>query len=97
MTHSLGKYAGFDGLRERATALRRAGYSLRRIRDELQVHNKEILQRLVQGEPPPEWTKRPRAKDDLRESARELRRQGWTYNQIQAELGIVARRAPGTA
>ena len=51
------------------------------------VHNKEILQRLVEGEPPPEWTKRPRAKDDLRERARELRKQGWTYNQIQAELG----------
>jgi hypothetical protein len=67
--------------------LRRQGYSLRQIRDELHVHNKAILQRLVEGEPPPEWTKRPRAKDDLRERARELRKQGWTYNQIQAELG----------
>ncbi|MFJ9717199.1 hypothetical protein ACIRPQ_14850 [Streptomyces sp. NPDC101213] len=86
MTHSLGKYADFEGLRERAVALRRAGYSLRQIRDELQVHNKDTLQRLVEGEPPPEWTKRPRAKDDLREKARELRQQGWTYNQIQAEL-----------
>ncbi|NUR68004.1 MAG: hypothetical protein HOQ47_19815 [Streptomyces sp.] len=87
MAHSPGKYDDFEGLRERAVALRRQGYSLRQIRDELQVHNKEILQRLVEGEPPPEWTKRPRAKDDLRERARELRRQGWTYNQIQAELG----------
>jgi hypothetical protein len=87
MAHSLGKYADFEGLRERAVALRRQGYSLRQIRDELQVHNKETLQRLVEGEPPPEWTKRPRAKDDLRDRARELRRQGWTYNQIQAELG----------
>ncbi|MER5217256.1 hypothetical protein ABT063_43725 [Streptomyces sp. NPDC002838] len=87
MAHSHGKYADFEGLRERAVALRRQGYSLRQIRDELQVHNKEILQRLVEGEPPPEWTKRPRAKDDLRERARELRRQGWTYNRIQAELG----------
>lgn len=87
MAHSQSKYADFEGLRERAAALRRAGYSLRQIRDELQVHNKETLQRLVEGEPPPEWTKRPRAKDDLRERARELRRQGWTYNEIQAELG----------
>jgi transcriptional regulator with XRE-family HTH domain len=39
------------------------------------------------GEPPPQWTKRPNAKDDLRERARELRGQGWTYNEIQAELG----------
>lgn len=87
MAHANGKYADFEGLREQAVALRRAGYSLRQIRDELQIGNKEILQRLVEGEPPPEWTKRPRAKDDLRDRARELRTQGWTYNQIQAELG----------
>ncbi|WP_033323113.1 hypothetical protein [Streptomyces yerevanensis] len=87
MAHAYGKYADFEGLREQAIALRREGYSLRQIQDELQVHNKEILQRLVEGEPPPEWTKRPRAKDDLREKARQLRLQGWTYNQIQAELG----------
>jgi transposase len=87
MAHPQNKYADFDGLRERAIALRRAGLSLRQIRDELQVHNKETLQRLVTGEPPPEWTKRPNAKDDLRDRARELRGQGWTYNEIQAELG----------
>lgn len=87
MTQTTGKYTDFEGLRERAVALRREGLSLRQIRDELQVHNKEVLQRLVEGEPPPEWTKRPRAKDDLRDRARELRLKGWTYNQIQAELG----------
>ncbi|EKX69436.1 hypothetical protein Sipo8835_29875 [Streptomyces ipomoeae] len=87
MAHAHSKYADFEGLRERAITLRRAGLSLRQIRDELGVHNNETLQRLVEGEPPPEWTKRPRAKDDLRKKARELRRQGWTYNQIQAELG----------
>ncbi|MFD5717076.1 hypothetical protein [Streptomyces sp. NPDC127036] len=87
MAHARGKYADFEGLRERAVALRRAGLSLRQIRDELQVHNNDTLQRLVAGEPPPEWTKRPRAKDSLRERARELRRQGRTYNEIQAELG----------
>ncbi|MFJ8798403.1 MULTISPECIES: hypothetical protein [unclassified Streptomyces] len=87
MAHAKGKYADFEGLRERAVALRRAGLSLRQIRDELQVHNNDTLQRLVAGEPPPEWTKRPRAKDSLRERARELRRQGRTYNEIQAELG----------
>ncbi|NUO42682.1 MAG: hypothetical protein HOV82_11650 [Streptomyces sp.] len=87
MAQTDGKYADFEGLRQQAVALRRQGYSLRQIRDELQVHNKETLQRLVEGEPPPEWTKRPRAKDDLRDRARELRKQGWTYNQIQAELG----------
>jgi transposase len=74
-------------LRERAVALRRAGLSRRQIRDRLHVHNNDILNRLLEGEPPPEWTKRPNAKDDLRDKARELRLQGWTYDQIQVELG----------
>ncbi|MBH5135384.1 hypothetical protein ACGFWG_33655 [Streptomyces sp. NPDC048405] len=87
MARSQNKYADFEELRERAVALRRAGYSLRQIRDELKVFNNDILSRLVKGEPPPEWTKRPRAKDDLRDRARELRRRGWTYDQIEAELG----------
>jgi hypothetical protein len=87
MAHPPGKYADFEGLRERAVALRRQGYSLRQIRDELKIFNNDILQRLVKGEPPPEWTKRPRAKDDLCKRARELRTLGWTYNRIQAELG----------
>ncbi|WP_406304642.1 hypothetical protein OHA61_23085 [Streptomyces sp. NBC_00885] len=87
MTAIHGKYADFEGLREQAIALRREGLSLRQIRDRLNVHNNDILNRLVKGEPPPEWTKRPNAKDDLREKARELRLQGMTYDQIQAELG----------
>ncbi|MFJ5840934.1 hypothetical protein ACIQGO_30030 [Streptomyces shenzhenensis] len=87
MAHAPGKYTDFEGLREQAVALRRGGYSLRQIRDELKIFNNDILNQLVKGEPPPEWTKRPRAKDDLRERARELRLQGWTYDQIEAELG----------
>ncbi|MFF6880148.1 hypothetical protein ACFY9S_33280 [Streptomyces sp. NPDC012474] len=87
MTHAPGKYADFEGLRERAVALRRAGLSRRQIRDRLHVDNNDILNRLLEGEPPPAWTKRPNAKDDLRERARKLRLQGWTYDQIQVELG----------
>ncbi|MFC9684674.1 hypothetical protein [Streptomyces sp. NPDC056948] len=87
MTHAPGKYADFEGLRERAMALRRAGLSRRQIRDRLHVDNNDILNRLLEGEPPPAWTKRPNAKDDLKEKARELRLQGWTYDQIQVELG----------
>ncbi|MEU6993251.1 hypothetical protein ABZ953_21660 [Streptomyces sp. NPDC046465] len=83
----VGKYGDFEGLRERAVALRREGLSLRQIADELGVRNKETLSRLVQGEPPAVWTRRPRAKDDLRDRARELRSKGRTYNEIQAELG----------
>ncbi|MFF7175293.1 hypothetical protein [Streptomyces pseudovenezuelae] len=87
MAHPHSKYADFEGLREQAIALRREGHSLRQIRDELKIFNNDILQRLVKGEPPPEWTKRPNAKDDLRAKARELRLQGWTYDRIEAELG----------
>ncbi|MEU5533165.1 hypothetical protein [Streptomyces sp. NPDC020362] len=82
-----GKYEDFEGLRERAVALRREGLSRRQIRDRLHVDNNDILNRLLEGEPPPQWTKRPNAKDDLQEKARELRLQGWTYDQIQVALG----------
>lgn len=77
----------FEALREQAVTLRREGLSRRQIRDRLHVHNNDILNRLLEGEPAPEWTKRPNAKDDLRAKARELRLQGLTYDQIQVELG----------
>ncbi|MEV4972810.1 hypothetical protein [Streptomyces scopuliridis] len=82
-----GRYADFEGLRQRAVALRRQGLSRRQIRDRLHVHNNDILNRLLEGEPPPDWTKRPNAKDALREKARELRLKGLTYDQVQLELG----------
>ncbi|MFC9116156.1 MULTISPECIES: hypothetical protein [Streptomyces] len=87
MAHPTSKYADFEGLRDQAVALRRAGLSRRQIRDRLHVDNNDILNRLLQGEPAPEWTKRPNAKDDLRAEARELRLKGWTYDRIQVELG----------
>ncbi|MET7858352.1 hypothetical protein ABZS81_14240 [Streptomyces sp. NPDC005318] len=87
MTDITSKYADFEGLREQAIALRREGLSRRQIRDRLLVNNNDILNRLLEGEPAPEWTKRPNAKDELREKARELRRQGMTYDRIQVELG----------
>ncbi|MET9378375.1 hypothetical protein ABZX98_30300 [Streptomyces sp. NPDC002992] len=87
MTSATSKYADFESLREQAIALRREGLSLRQIRDRLKIGNNDILNRLVKGEPPPDWTKRPRAKDALRDRARELRLQGMTYDQIQLELG----------
>ncbi|MEV8625904.1 hypothetical protein [Streptomyces sp. NPDC051079] len=86
-TPETSRYADYERLREQAVALRREGLSLRQIRDRLQVYNNDMLHRLVQGEPPPEWTKRPNAKDDLRARARELRLEGRTYDQIQLELG----------
>ncbi|WP_030413457.1 hypothetical protein [Streptomyces sp. NRRL S-1448] len=77
----------YEALRHHALTLRRAGLSRRQIRDRLHVDNNDILNRLLEGVPVPEWTKRPNAKDDLRAKARELRKQGMTYDQIQVELG----------
>ncbi|WP_206507475.1 hypothetical protein [Streptomyces chrestomyceticus] len=80
--------ADFESLRDQAVTLRRAGLSRRQIRDRLHVHNNDILNRLLKGEPPPDWTRRPNAKDDLRARARELRGRGMTYDAIQVELGV---------
>ena len=75
-------------LREQAVALRRAGLSRRQIRDELKLWNNDKLNRLLRDEPPPEWTRRPNAKDDLRAKARELRAEGKTYDEIEEALGV---------
>ena len=42
----------------------------------------------MKGEPPPEWTRRPNAKDALRARARELRAQGLDYEEIAAVVGV---------
>ncbi len=75
-------------LRERAIALRRAGKSVRQIKQVLGPVGKTALHHALRGEPPPEWTRRPNAKDDLRARARELRRQGLHYKEIVEQLGV---------
>src|SRR5215831_12367851 len=77
-----------DRHREQAVALRRAGKSRREIKEILGIAGNSTLDNLLEGVPPPEWTRRPRAKDDLRAKARRLREQGLAYNQIAAELGV---------
>ena len=62
-----------DGRREQAIALRRAGRSRREIKKILGVGSNQTLNELLAGEPPPEWTRRPNAKDDLHARARRLR------------------------
>ncbi len=46
------------------------------------------MQKALTGEPPPAWTRRPRAKDELRDQARELRGQGLDYEEIASALGV---------
>ena len=78
----------FPQLREQAIALRRAGKSRREIKAILGIGSNETLGKALRGEPPPEWTRRPRAKDERHAKARELRAQGRTYKEIAAELGV---------
>ena len=40
------------------------------------------------GLPTPEWTQRPNAKDDLRDQAVELRRDGCSVPDIATKLGV---------
>jgi predicted transcriptional regulator len=78
----------FIQLREQAIALRRAGKSRREIKELLGITSNWTLNEVLRGEPPQPWTWRPNAKDDLRVKARDLREQGFDYNQIAAELGV---------
>jgi hypothetical protein len=77
-----------DRLREQAIALRRAGKSVRQIRRVLGPIGNRALNDALRGEPPPGWTRRPNARDDLRARARVLRLQGLDYEEIVAQLGV---------
>ena len=77
-----------ERLRQQAVALRRAGRSRREIKEILGIGSNATLDRALRGEPPPEWTRRPRAKDDLHARARVLREQGLDYEEIAAALGV---------
>jgi transposase len=79
--------AAFQELRDQAIALRRAGKSRREIKEILGVGN-STLDPALRGEPPPLWTLRPRAKDELHARARQLRADGATHDEIAAELGV---------
>jgi transposase len=76
-----------EQLRTHAVALRRAGKSRREIKEILGIGN-STLDPALRGEPPPLWTARPNAKDDLHAKARDLRAKGRTYDEIAAELGV---------
>jgi predicted transcriptional regulator len=75
-------------LRERAVALRLAGKSLREIKQALGPMSNTTLHDALRGTPPPAWTRRPNAKDDIKAQARELRTQGVDYDEIAARLGV---------
>src|SRR5438132_13250317 len=75
-------------LQEQAVILRREGKSRRQIKQILGPMSNSTLNEALRDEPPPEWTRRPKAKDGLRSKARELRAQGMDYEEIAAALGV---------
>jgi transcriptional regulator with XRE-family HTH domain len=77
-----------EQLREQAVTLRRQGKSRTQIKDILGPMSNATLNDALKNEPPPEWTRRPRARDDARARARELRGQGMDYEEIAAALGV---------
>jgi transposase len=77
-----------SAIREQAAALRLAGKSRRQIKELLDPVSNRTLDEALRGTPPPDWTRRPNAKDDLREEARDLRTQGLSYNEIAARLDV---------
>src|SRR3954447_14328952 len=42
----------------------------------------------LRGIEPPDWTRRPNAKDGLRREAVELGKQGWSVNDLAERLGV---------
>ncbi len=78
----------FPQLRDQAIALRLAGKSRREIKDITGIRRNQTLDEMLRGVPPPTWTTRPRAKDDLHAKARDLRAKGHTYAEIATELGV---------
>jgi transcriptional regulator with XRE-family HTH domain len=75
-------------LQERAVTLRRQGKSRRQIKEILGPMSNTTLNDALKDEPPPEWTRRPKAKDGLRARARELRATGLDYEEIAGALGV---------
>ena len=73
---------------EKARELRWLGFSTPQIAKMLAVKSPRTISDWTEGIPNPEWTKRPRAKDDLRVVARRMRQEGRSYREIRAEVPV---------
>ena len=74
---------------EAARELRRQGKSRSQIQEALGLRSGgSALSRWLKDVPPPEWTKRPTAKDDLRALAVQMRLEGKSYRQILETLPL---------
>ena len=75
-------------IKERARQLRCQGLSVSQIMAQLRLRSTSPVQRWVADIPPPAWTRRPRAKDELRCRARQLRADGRSPREIATQLGV---------
>jgi transcriptional regulator with XRE-family HTH domain len=75
-------------IKERARELRRQGLSVAQITEALGRRAQSPVHRWVADIPPPVWTRRPTAKDDLRSRACQLRREGGSLKEIATELRV---------
>src|SRR5206468_706973 len=71
-----------------AVRLRLAGFSRSQIKTVLGLRSSKLLDNWLRGVPPPAWTGRPNAKDDVRAEAVALRLEGKSYNEIKNILGV---------
>ena len=74
--------------KEKARELRWLGFSTPQIAKMLAVKSPRTISDWTEGIPNPEWTKRPNAKDDLREIARAMRLEGRSYREIRANVPV---------
>src|SRR5262249_20996517 len=76
-----------DDLAGEARRLRREGLSGRQIQERL-CGSEQRLEDWLRGVPPPGWTRRRNAKDDLHAQAHKRGGEGWSVNDIALELGV---------
>jgi len=75
--------------KEQAIQLRRAGLSRSQIADALGLGcGGQPLSRWLRDVPPPAWTSRPNAKDDLRAQAVAMRGEGRSYREIRQVVEV---------
>ena len=77
-----------EEFRRQARDMRLAGMSVSRIAHELGVVAPSVVHRWVADIPPPEWTRRPNAKDETRVVAREMRLGGASLKEIASRLSV---------
>jgi hypothetical protein len=78
-----------EAMRAAAVEMRLAGHSRSQIAKALGFKTGgRSLNEWLRDVPPPDWTKRPRAKDDLREIAVAMRLEGRSYREIKNVLSV---------